>query len=44
MMEGEVELRERWAYSQGEGDISWTGMTIMKTVEHDNWIFKGKSN
>ena len=38
MMEGEVEVRERWAdYSQSEGDISWTSMTITKTFEHDKF-------
>ena len=33
-----MELRERSAgYSQGEGDIGWTSMTIAKTVEHDHF-------
>ena len=33
-----MELRERSAdYSQGEGDIGWTSMTITKTVENDNF-------
>ena len=33
-----MELRERCAdLWQGEGDIGWTSMTIMKTVAHDNF-------